>query len=160
MATKRELKDRASALAAKLGVDVRTDRLNHEGLTALVAELEAKAAGAAPESEFAPSEAPPPAAALEPAPEPAATVVEAEAPLVELPPAAEPTDAVLAFRARAAEAAEARNAAKKYVVAEGRSLYCARAGAAGLRAGEPIRPTDFPPERLQQLIGMGAVTEA
>ncbi len=159
MATKRELKERASALAEKLGVDVQTDRLNLEGLTALVAELEAKAAGPASEPESAPVEAPLPVVASEPAPEPEAPVVEAEAPPFEAPPAAEPTDAVLAMRERAAEAAAIRKAGARYAVADGRSLYCARAGGGGLRAGEAIRPTDFTPERLQHLIDIGAVVE-
>jgi hypothetical protein len=155
MATKRELKDRASALATQLGVDVQTDRLNHEALTALVVELEAKAAGPTAEPESAPVEPPACVPEPEPAPEPDAPVVEAAAtPTPES--ASEPSAAVLAIRERGA----ARKAAKRYVVAPGRSLFCARAGGAGLQAGSPIRPTDFSDERLQQLIEAGAVVEA
>lgn len=164
MATKRQLKDRAVSLGAKLG-DI--DRLNHEALTALVVELEAKASGPTAEPESAPVE--PPASAPEPesTPAPEAPVVEATATPDPEPPAApvpplepEPTAAVLALRTRAADVAAARKASTRYVVAEGRVLYCARAGGAGLRAGEAIRDSDFTPEHLRTLIAQGAVLEA
>jgi hypothetical protein len=165
MATKRELRDRASALAATLGVEVQTDRFNHEQLTALVADLEAKATGAtAAQPESAP-ESPVPAAEPEIHTEPEAPVAEVatlppDPPTVAIPEAAEPTPAVVALREREAAASAARKAATKYVVAPGRALYCARAGGAGLRGGEPIRSTDFSAARLDELLAQGAIEEA
>lgn len=47
-----------------------------------------------------------------------------------------------------------------YVVAEGRSIFCARTGGAGLQAGEKVQPGDFQESELAHLEKLGAIVRA
>lgn len=164
MATKKELKDQALTLAAKLGVSVEVERLNHEALTALVAGLEAKAGGGT--ASPAPSEAgetlaDAPADADQHPPEPELPLDsgggtdsgEGTTPDAVVPAAA----AVLAMRERAAVSHVEAMRGSRFKVAQGCTVFCARSGGAGLREGAPIRDGDFSIDELVRMEKAGAI---
>lgn len=172
MATKREMRAEALALAEKLGVSVDVDRLNADALRRLLAELKEQAASAAvratPEGELAysadagmtwmetvpPSESqtsdkhdPPPPAPSDDPPSPAVRRARA------LPPSAtKSVTGLVSSRKFLRDSAQHA----PYVVAAGRTIPSTRGT---LYAGQGVRESDFLPGTLEDLVAMGAVLE-
>lgn len=177
MATKREMRTEALALAEKLGVSVEVDRLNAESLQRLLADLKEKAAGAAVSASATAegfvartadgremtsadgvtwTDTAPPSPSDEPAPKPPEAT--SPAPVVRraraLPPSPphRPVTGLVSSRKFLRDLAEHA----PYVVADGRTIPSTRGT---LYAGQGVRDTDFLPGTLEDLVAMGAVLE-
>jgi hypothetical protein len=147
MVTNRELRERAEELAAELGIEISTDRMNHVALTELVARLEGQREAKGTDAPVTPAATG--AVRAAPAADERAVPVAKPRPTVERKAAAKPAPTLTVDGA--ADAAEGglpkpkppQPEAKQrypYTVAPGKTIQCPRGD---IRAGREIRARDL-----------------
>jgi hypothetical protein len=160
--TNRELRERADELAAELGIDISTDRMNHAALTELVARLEAQREAKATDAPVTPTATG--AVRAAPAADERAVPVAKPRPTVERKAAKSAPTLTVDGAADAAEGgppkpkpppAEARQR-YPYTVAPGKTIQCPRGD---IRAGREIRARDLVSDTKDLAKGEKALAE-
>lgn len=159
MATNRELKDEATRIAAELGITVDVERKNNAALTELVSDLRDRLASPRGQKVDAPDED-----SAEPLPPVTASAVVPETAEPTKPPATadEPSTRRIARRMEPGAPIPERvikplPVRSGWVIAEGRSLHCARGM---LHAGAELRAGDVSDAGFQRLQDTGCIVRA